>query len=162
MEEYLRGLYSHCSYKWSNVYKLEHKNKIYKQVLCDDTNPLHDLYESYLLTVTGKTDYDYRNQYLNLTELDTYKDILPYISFIQDRFGILTRQIPKGLYYDGQSNIWLRVALNSKNSESIIVSVPKELFILMRAFKHIQKYKKVPKYLIKYIEEVLASELLEG
>ena len=162
MKDYLVVRYNDSYYRWINVHDSVKFDKVHKQILYDDKKALSDLIESYMLTTTGSVDYDYRKKSLYLDEIKDYADILPYISFVQERFAILTRKLPTGLYYDDKSNIWVRVNINSNNSTTITTSVPKEVFLLIRAFKYIQSYKKVPKYLIKYIEEVLASELLEG
>lgn len=162
MNEYFLNRYMCDSYKWLVVQKHGEINKIYKQIIADKTNKLSDLVESYLYSISGTTSYDYKQITLNEVSMDTFKDILPYISFIQERFGKLTQKLPRGFYYNGVNRICVNIDLNSSDNTSVIDKLPDEVFLLVRAFKYIQSYKKAPKYLIKYIEEVLASELLEG
>lgn len=162
MNEYFLNRYMGDSYKWLVVQKRGEINKIYKQIIADKTSKLSDLAESYLYSISGTTSYEYKHITLDETNIDTFKVILPYISFIQERFGELTKKLPKGFYYGGVNRICVNINLNSTDNTSIIDKLPDEVFLLVRAFKYIQSYKKVPKYLIKYIEEVLASELLEG
>lgn len=162
MNEYFLNRYMDTSYKWLVIQKRTEINKIYRQIIADRTNKLSDLVESYLYSISGTTNYMYKHITLDETSIATFKDILPYISFIQERFGELTKNLPKGFYYDGVNRICVNINLNSIDDTSVIDKLPDEVFLLVRAFKYIHSYKKVPKYLIKYIEQVLASELLEG
>lgn len=162
MKDYLVGHYNDSYYKWINVHDSVKFDKVHKQILYDDNEALSDLLESYMLTTTGSVDYDYRKKSLYLDEIKDYADILPYISFIQERFGKLTKKLPKGFYYNSKDRICVNIDLNSADNTSVVDKLPDEVFLLVRVFKYIQSYKKAPKYLIKYIEEVLASELLEG
>lgn len=162
MNEYFLNRYMNDAYKWLVVQKRGEINKVYKQIIADRTNKLSDLVESYLYSISGTTSYEYKHITLNDISIATFKDILPYISFIQERFGKLTGKLPKGFYYNGKDRICVNIDLNSTDNTSVIDKLPDEVFLLVRAFKYIQSYKKAPKYLIKYIEKVLASELLEG
>ena len=162
MNEYFLNRYMADTYKWLVVQKCGEINKIYKQIICDRTNKLSDLVESYLYSISGTTNYEYKQVTLNELSMITFKGILPYISFIQERFGKLTKKLPRGFYYNDKDRICVNIDLNSEDNTSVVDKLPDEVFLLVRAFKYIQSYKKAPKYLIKYIEEVLASELLEG
>lgn len=109
MNEYFLNRYMGDSYKWLVIQKRTEINKIYRQIIADKTNKLSDLVESYLYSMSGTTNYMYKHITLDETSIDTFKDILPYISFIQERFGKLTKKLPKGFYYNGKDRICVSI-----------------------------------------------------
>lgn len=100
----------------------------------------------------------------SLRHTDNYKKLrrlIPYISYIQERFARCTIRSKKGIFYNKDLDIFVRVKVNSAGTETSD-EPPLEAFKLVKWYIEINKEQRVPKDLLKYIEQEQALELLKG
>lgn len=99
-----------------------------------------------------------------LRHTDNYKKLrklIPYISYVQERFARCTIKSKKGIFYNKDLDVYVRVKVNSAGTETS-KEPPLEAFKLVKWFIEINKEQRVPKDLLKYIEQEQALELLKG
>lgn len=100
----------------------------------------------------------------SLRHIDNYKKLhklIPYISYIQERFARCTIKSKKGIFYNKDLDVYVRVKVNSAGTETS-EEPPLEAFKLVKWYIEINKEQRVPKDLLKYIEQEQAFELLKG
>lgn len=100
----------------------------------------------------------------SLQHIDNYKKLcklIPYISYIQERFARCTIKSKKGIFYNKDLDVYIRVKVNSAGTETS-EEPPLEAFKLVKWYIEINKEQRVPKDLLKYIEQEQALELLKG
>lgn len=88
-------------------------------------------------------------------------ELLPYISYVQNKFGNYTYTCKKGKYYNKELDIHIRVRINA-NTLSIGNKPPLEAFKMVKWFIEINTKKQIPEELLKIIEREQALELLKG
>lgn len=99
-----------------------------------------------------------------LRHTDNYKKLrklIPYISYIQERFARCTSKSKKGIFYNKDLDVYIRVKVNSAGIETS-EEPSLETFKLVKWYIEINKEQRVPKDLLKYIEQEQALELLKG
>lgn len=87
--------------------------------------------------------------------------LLPYISYIQDKYGDYTYECKQGDYYNEELDIHIRIQINS-DSLKPNNKPPLEAFKLVKWFVEINTTNQIPKELMEQIEQEEASTLLEG
>lgn len=99
-----------------------------------------------------------------LRHVDNHKKLrklIPYISYIQERFGRCTAKCKKGIFYNKDLDVFVRIKVNSAGTKASD-EPPLEAFKLVKWFIEINKEQRVPKDLLEYIEQEQALELLKG
>lgn len=99
-----------------------------------------------------------------LRHTDNYKKLrklIPYISYVQERFARCIIKSKKGIFYNKDLDVYVRVKVNSAGTETS-KEPPLETFKLVKWYIEINKEQRVPKDLLKYIEQEQALELLKG
>ena len=89
------------------------------------------------------------------------RKLIPYISYIQYRFGRCIAKCKKGIFYNKDLDVSIQVKVNSAGTKTS-EEPPLEAFKLVKWFIEINTKKQVPKDLLKYIEQEQALELLKG
>jgi hypothetical protein len=100
----------------------------------------------------------------SLRHTDNYKKLhklIPYISYIQERFARCTIKSKKGIFYNKDLDVYVQVEVNSAGIETS-EEPSLETFKLVKWYIEINKEQRVPKDLLKYIEQEQALELLKG
>lgn len=105
--------------------------------------------------ITINSTLRYTNNYKKLRKL------IPYISYIQEKFGHYTAKCKKGIFYNKDLDVSIRVKVNSAGTKTS-EEPPLEAFKLIKWYIEINKEQCVPKDLLKYIEQEQALELLKG
>lgn len=97
-----------------------------------------------------------------LRHTDNYKKLrklIPYISYVQERFARCTIKSKKGIFYNKDLDVYVRVKVNSAGTETS-KEPPLEAFKLVKWFIEINTTKQVPKELMECIEQEEAIEML--
>jgi len=93
---------------------------------------------------------------------DNYKKLrklIPYISYIQERFARCIIKSKKGIFYNKDLDVFVRVRVNSAGTETS-EEPSLETFKLVKWFIEINTTGQVPKELIEQIEQEEALEIL--
>ena len=98
------------------------------------------------------------NTYNSKAPEEIYK-LLPYISYIQDKYGDYTFEYKQGDYYNKELDVHIRIQINS-DSLKTNNKPPMEAFKLVKWFVEINTTGQVPKELMEQIEEEEAFEML--
>lgn len=138
--------------------------KSYKAVI-DDHELSGDICYSY-----GRTKAKFLHDYCIVNEPDYYahippiftKELIYYISFIQDKFDRLTTKCKKGVYFREDLGVVLRLQINPIGNVDALLYPPTDAFLLVKWFTEIQYTHKVPEELDEYIAKEMALEILEG
>lgn len=88
-------------------------------------------------------------------------ELLPYISYIQSKYGHYTVKCKKGNFYNKELDVHIRIKVNSSGSD-MNQEPPLEAFKLVKWFIEINTKKQVPKELLKFMEQEEALEILKG
>lgn len=98
----------------------------------------------------------------NLRHIDNHKKLcrlIPYISYIQERFARCTIRSKKGIFYNKDLDISVRVKVNLAGTGTSD-EPPLEAFKLVKWFIEINTTGQVPKELMERIEQEEAIEML--
>lgn len=87
--------------------------------------------------------------------------LLPYISYIQDKYGDYTFECKQGDYYNKELDVHIRIMINS-DSLKTNNKPPMEAFKLVKWFVEINTTGQVPKELMERIEQEEALNMLEN
>lgn len=85
--------------------------------------------------------------------------LLPYISYIQDKYGDYTYECKQGDYYNEELDTHIRIQINS-DSLKTNNKPPLEAFKLVKWFVEIITTSQIPKELMEQIEQEEALEML--
>ena len=89
---------------------------------------------------------------------EIYK-LLPYISYVQDKYGDCTFECKQDDYYNEELDVYIRIQINS-DSLKTNNKPPLEAFKLVKWFIEINTTGQVPKELMEQIEQEEAIEML--
>jgi hypothetical protein len=87
--------------------------------------------------------------------------LLPYISYIQDKYGDYTFEYKQDDYYNKELDVHIRIQINS-DSLKTNNKPPLEAFKLVKWFIEINTTGQVPKELMEWIEQEEAFDMLEN
>ena len=123
---------------------------------------ISDLIASYLMTVASIDLDDVEDTDLavsSYTDHQFYGHLIPYISYIQERFARCTSKSKKGIFYNKDLDVYIRVKVNSAGTETSKEPLL-ETFKLVKWFIEINTTKQVSKELMECIEQEEAIEML--
>ena len=94
-----------------------------------------------------------------LSDSKEINELLPYISYIQDKYGDYTFECKQDDYYNEELDVHIRIQINS-DSLKTNNKPPLEAFKLVKWFIEINTTGQVPKELMERIEQEEAIEML--
>lgn len=139
----------------ANGYLTDDSAVCYTDFLRPETDIIDSFGMNVLKTANVRT---ITNTYNSKAPEEIYK-LLPYISYVQDKYGDCTFKCKQGDYYNKELDTHIRIQINS-DSFKTNNKPPLEAFKLVKWFIEINTTKQVPKELMECIEQEEAIEML--
>lgn len=167
MEDYLKRFANDYTYvHWNMRNDYSYSSEIVERVLLDDNYLKSDISKSYALNTYGLPHPFLGEETLPISYFKNKKTkkVLPYISFIQHQYHLVTQKCKIGIYFSIEYMTFVYINTNAGAGvyENECQPVPDDAFLLAKAFTHIQNTKTIPEYLIRYIEKQMALDMLKG
>lgn len=118
-----------------------------------------DIIDSFGINVLKTANVKAITNTYNSKAPDEIHKLIPYISYIQDKYGECTYECEQGDYYNEELDVHIRIQINS-DSLKTDNKPPLEAFKLVKWFIEINTTKQVPKELMEQIEQEEALEML--
>lgn len=146
-----------------NIIKRTFSNPSDDTIICfSDFSQLEtDIIHSLGISILKTDDITVCSSLWHMNNGKKLRKLIPYISYIQERFARCTIKSKKGIFYNKDLDVSVRVKVNSAGTETS-EEPPLEAFKLVKWYIEINKEQRVPKDLLEYIEQEQALELLKG
>jgi hypothetical protein len=118
-----------------------------------------DIIDSFGMNVLKVPDIKVITNSYNSGAPEEIHELLPYISYIQDKYEDYTFEYKQGDYYNEELDIHIRIQINS-DSFKTNNKPPLEAFKLVKWFVEINTTSQIPKELMEQIEQEEALEML--
>jgi hypothetical protein len=148
-----------CRLSRNTVYKVDYPSDKIAICYTDFLRLELDITDSFGMNVLKTANVKAVTNSYNPEAPEEIHKLLPYISYIQDKYGDCTFECKQGDYYNKELDVHIRIQINSDNFKTNN-KPPLEAFKLVKWFIEINTNGQVPKELMECIEQEEAIEML--